>query len=156
MEFPSQSVSAHRRNGFGKMSLLWRRIFSKRLVVRGNHPIRLGQLALLLTISAAYAGEADVVDVKVTAAGDNTYRFDVTVSHADEGWAHYADRWDVVAPDGKVLGTRVLYHPHVDEQPFTRSLDTVQIPTSVTQITVRAHDLVHGYGGQEMTIELER
>jgi hypothetical protein len=104
----------------------------------------------------AYADEADVVDVKATLTDENTYRFDVTVSHADEGWEHYADRWDIVAPDGKVLGTRVLYHPHVDEQPFTRSLDAVQIPPALNQVTVRAHDLVHGYGGEEMTVELDR
>ncbi|NJN45833.1 MAG: hypothetical protein HC808_04395 [Candidatus Competibacteraceae bacterium] len=107
-------------------------------------------------IGAGYAGEADVVDVKATATGDATYRFDVTVRHADEGWDHYADRWDVVAPDGKVLGTRVLYHPHVDEQPFTRSLDAVRIPLTVNQVTIRAHDLVHGYGGTEMTVALDR
>jgi hypothetical protein len=118
--------------------------------------VRLSLLALLLMIGAADAGEADVVEVRTTPAGDNTYRFEVTVSHADEGWDHYADRWDVVAPDGQVLGTRVLYHPHVDEQPFTRSLNAVQISPTVNQVTVRAHDVVHGYGGREMTVELER
>ncbi|MEZ5585037.1 MAG: hypothetical protein R3F37_21780 [Candidatus Competibacteraceae bacterium] len=107
-------------------------------------------------MGTSYAGEAEVVEVKATPMEDNTYRFDVTIRHADEGWAHYADRWDVVGPDGQVLGTRVLYHPHVDEQPFTRSLDAVKIPPTVKLVTVRAHDLVHGYGDQEMTVELER
>ena len=27
----------------------------------------------------------------------------MTVRHADTGWDHYADKWDVVAPDGAVL-----------------------------------------------------
>lgn len=106
--------------------------------------------------AAAYAGEADVVDVKVRMTGSNTYSFDVTVSHADEGWKHYADQWDVVAPDGTVLGTRTLYHPHEDEQPFTRSLSGVRIPESIKKVTVRAHDSVHGYGGKTATVLVPR
>jgi len=106
--------------------------------------------------ATVYAGEADVVDVKVMMTGKNAYSFDVTVSHADEGWKHYADKWDVVAPDGTVLGTRTLYHPHEDEQPFTRSLSGVKIPESIEEVTVRAHDSVHGYGGKTVTIGVPR
>jgi hypothetical protein len=44
------------------------------------------------------------------------------VRHEDVGWQHYADRWEVLASGGEVLATRVLAHPHVDEQPFVRNL----------------------------------
>ena len=108
--------------------------------------------SLLLLSTAAYAGEADVIEVNITPAGNNTYRLDVTVRHADEGWKHYANKWEVTAPDGTVLGTRILAHPHVDEQPFTRSLSGVKIPTDIREVIVRAHDLVHGYGGKTVTI----
>jgi hypothetical protein len=84
--------------------------------------------------------------------GKKTYSFDVTVRHTDDGWNHYADKWDVTAPDGTVLGTRTLYHPHVDEQPFTRSLSGVKIPASIKEVTVRAHDSKHGYGGKTFTV----
>ena len=104
--------------------------------------------------NSALAGEADVVGVKVIKSGEGTFRFDVTVKHADTGWDHYADKWDVVAPDGTVLGTRILHHPHVDEQPFTRSLGGVKIPASITRVTVRAHDKVDLYGGVEKTVEV--
>lgn len=104
----------------------------------------------------ALAGEADVVAVDLRSSGGGTYSFNVTVRHADSGWEHYADKWDVLAPDGQVLGTRVLYHPHVDEQPFTRSLSGVAIPQEIDMVTVRAHDLVHGYGGKEMSVEVPR
>jgi len=97
----------------------------------------------------ALAGEADVIHVEVTREGPRTFRFDVTVSHSDTGWKHYADGWEVVAPDGSVLGKRVLYHPHVDERPFTRSLSGVKIPEGLTAIRIRAHDSIHGYGGRE-------
>ena len=109
-------------------------------------------ICLLLAAAAAHAGEADVERVDISATGQNTFRFNVTVRHADEGWKHYADKWDVVAPDGTVLGTRTLYHPHVDEQPFTRSLSGVTIPESIGKVTIRAHDSVHKYGGKTVTM----
>ncbi len=113
--------------------------------------------ALLLTALLAVpacAGKADVLDVKVTLEGDGTFSFSVTVQHADEGWEHYADRWEVIGPDGKVLGTRVLHHPHVDEQPFTRSLGGVAIPADIREVTIRARDSKHGWGGKTTTIAL--
>jgi hypothetical protein len=111
---------------------------------------------LVLTAMAmpTYAGEADVVQVKVVISGERTYRFDVTVLHGDTGWDHYADQWEVLAPDGKILGTRKLLHPHVNEQPFTRSLSGVRIPNNIQQVSVRAHDSVHAFGGKVLTVDL--
>lgn len=104
----------------------------------------------------AFSGEADVVDAAATRQPDGTWTFAVTVSHADEGWEHYANRWDVVGPDGTVYGQRELLHPHVDEQPFTRSLSGVVIPGDVARVVIRANDSVHGAGGREMEIDLRR
>ena len=109
---------------------------------------------LMVGLPWAMAGEADVVDVTVSEQSDGVFRFDVTVAHADTGWEHYADRWEVVAPDGTILGTRTLLHPHENEQPFTRSLSGVAIPPDIATVTVRAHDNVHGLGGAEMTVRL--
>ena len=103
-------------------------------------------LSVVIAAAPAVAGSADVVGVKVTSTGPELYRFDVTVRHADTVWEHYADKWDVVAPDGRILGTRTLLHPHVEEQPFTRSLGGVRIPGDVTEVRIRAHDNVDGYG----------
>ncbi len=111
---------------------------------------------LLLAAKTAQAGEADVENVNVTMTGKDSFSFDVTVRHADEGWKHYADKWDVVAPDGSGLGTRTLYHPHVDEKPFTRSLSGVKISDSIKEVTVRAHDSVHGYGGKTVKVGVPR
>lgn len=106
--------------------------------------------------SGAIGGEADVVGVKINKQGGGAYSFDVSVRHGDTGWKHYANKWDVVAPDGTVLGTRELLHPHENEQPFTRSLSGVKIPDGIEKVTLRAHDSVHGYGGAEVTVDVPR
>ena len=111
--------------------------------------------------SSEGAGNADVLYVGMVRAADDTWTFNVTVSHPDTGWEDYADGWDVVAPDGRVLKadaespfTRLLLHPHVDEQPFTRSQGGIRIPNGVKWLKVRAHDLVDGFGGREVTVNL--
>lgn len=101
---------------------------------------------------AANAGEADVTAVAVRTG--STYSFSVTVRHADEGWDHYANRWEVLSLDGKVLATRELAHPHVNEQPFTRSLSGVSLPAGTREVRVRANDKVHGTGGVELIVDL--
>lgn len=107
------------------------------------------------TFADARADEAEVLAVNVTKIGDGVYRFDVTVSHADAGWSHYADRWQVLSEDGDVLGERVLLHPHDNEQPFTRA-EAVKVPPGTARVRVRAHDNVHGFGGAAMTVEMPR
>ena len=120
------------------------------------------QLALAVVLSSALAspmavaGPADVTSARAQCSERRICTFKVTVNHADEGWSHYADRWEVVAPGGEILAARVLRHPHVGEQPFTRTLTNVPIPASVTEVTIRAHDSVHGYGGAELTVEVAR
>lgn len=113
-------------------------------------------LAAVAIGAGARAGEADVLRAEATAEGDGGWRFRVTVAHGDTGWDHYADKWDVLAPDGTVLGTRVLLHPHETEQPFIRSLGGVKIPEGVTEVTLRAHDSRHGYGGEKVRVKLPR
>ena len=112
-------------------------------------------LVVLLGAEPSLAGLADVLKVEIRPTAEpGRYDIDVTLRHADSGWDHYANKWDVVGPDGELLGTRVLYHPHVNEQPFTRSLSGVKIPKNITEVTVRAHDLVHGFGGREVTLSV--
>lgn len=96
-------------------------------------------------------GCADVVAATVDSSGD-TYRVSATILSADTGWDKYADAWEVRAPDGAVLGARILAHPHVDEQPFTRSLDDVDIPAGITEVEIAARDLVAGFCGETVTI----
>ena len=110
----------------------------------------------LAATAGAAAGEVDVVGAEAARESDGTWRFRVTVRHADEGWDHYADRWQVETPEGRVLGTRVLLHPHETEQPFTRALGGVVIPDDVREVIIRAHDSVHGDGGEVFRLKQPR
>ncbi len=116
----------------------------------------LGLGAAANNTAVALANEAGVVSVKVERTGKDIYRFDVTVRHDDEGWSHYADMWKVVLPDGRVAATRVLQHPHVDEQPFTRGMADIEIPAGTDSVFIRVHDSVHHYGGKEAVVKLPR
>ena len=98
----------------------------------------LGLLALTLFIRASLAGEVTIRAVEVAAAGADRWDIHVTLRHDDQGWDHYADNWQVLDLDGKVLAERVLYHPHVNEQPFTRSLTALSLPADLAEIEIRA------------------
>lgn len=103
---------------------------------------------------AGLAGEADVVNARAIPVEGTLWQVEATVRHADEGWDHYANAFEVLDPNGKILGVRELLHPHVTEQPFTRSLGRVSIPPGTDFIVVRARDSVHEYGGKEFRIDL--
>ena len=89
--------------------------------------------------------QADVIAVQ-TSGQAGAYQFNVTVRSPDLGCKQYADWWEVVSEDGKLLYRRVLLHSHVDEQPFTRSGGPVPIQPD-TPVWVRAHMNTGGYGG---------
>ena len=101
------------------------------------------------------AGNADVIFVSAVLESNGTWIFHVTVEHPDTGWEDYANGWDVLTPAGEVLRpdrssqfTRLLLHPHENEQPFTRSQSGIVIPEDVTQVRARAHDIVDDFRGQ--------
>lgn len=111
-------------------------------------------LALLLFASASWAEQPSIDHVSAKQAGNGTWRFDVTISHPDTGWDHYADGWRILDMNGAELGMRVLVHPHVNEQPFTRSLSGVRIPEGTTQVKIQARDKPGGWNDTTRTVTL--
>ncbi len=95
-----------------------------------------------------------MIEAKAQPMKGGTYVIIATIRHADESFAHFANKFEILTPDGTLLATRPLAHPHIDEQPFTRALPRVKIPRGVKQIIVRAHDKLHGFGGKEQLITL--
>lgn len=127
-----------------------------------RHTIRLyiGRMKMLhaLALSGllalpALADSPQVTDVRVEKVG-MLWNIHVTVEHADTGWDHYADGWEVQDANGNVLAYRKLMHPHVEEQPFTRSISGVVIPDGTREIFVKAHCSVDGWASDLVRVEL--
>lgn len=111
------------------------------------------------TVASTSAPDSDacasVIDAEIEPEGDGVYRVSATVESQETGWDKYADRWEVRNPaTGAVLGERLLAHPHVEEQPFTRSLGGVSIPADVTTVDIAAHDSVLGFCGTVLAAEV--
>lgn len=111
-----------------------------------------GPLMALLAAGPAAADPAEIVGVEAEPGADG-WRVSVTIRHADTGWDDYADGWRVIA-DGEVVGTRVLAHPHVEEQPFTRSMSGIAIPEGAETVEVEASTNVTGWGGERVPLSL--
>lgn len=111
-------------------------------------------LLCLLTFRSSFAGEVEILSADFVETGKHRWSVNVTLKHGDTGWDHYADNWRVVDDQGNILGDRVLYHPHVDEQPFTRGLNHVFIPEGVAVVFIEAHDKVHGWTPGRLKVEL--
>jgi hypothetical protein len=100
--------------------------------------------AIALAPVPASADPATVEDVTLYRTGA-AWTVSVTIRHGDTGWDDYADGWRVEAPDGTVVGTRELLHPHVEEQPFTRSLSGVEVPPGLSSVMIRTRTNVTGW-----------
>jgi len=125
-------------------------------------------LILLLLTSSAWAEKLDlatysasldyaqVTNVLATQKADGSWCFGTSVRHNDQGWGHYADGWEVLDFNGKPLSFRLLAHPHVNEQPFTRGHCDIEIPSEVSRVMVRAKCNKHGYGGKIFVVDLRK
>ena len=111
-------------------------------------------ITFLLSSTLAIADSAEVVDASAECNQNSQCTFNVTVRHSDKGWDHYANRWEVLTPDGNIIAVRVLRHPHIHEQPFTRSLSQVTVPMDLKRVKIRAHDSVHKYGNKDFSLDL--
>jgi len=110
-------------------------------------------VALLMMAASASANNVEVVNAKAEKQRAN-WTVHVTLKHGDTGWDHYADAWRIVTEGGSELGKRTLHHPHIKEQPFTRSLANISIPPGTEFVYIEAHDNVHGWAKQRYKLKL--
>lgn len=110
-------------------------------------------LPLLLFPQWLFAGGVEIVFAELRRDAGQ-WQPTVTLRHADTGWEHYADAWRVTTADGEVLSHRTLYHPHVNEQPFTRSGPAFALPAGNSTLIVEARDTVHGWSEQRLAIDV--
>ena len=104
--------------------------------------------ACLMLLATPVLADAPVIEQVSAQQTGTSWSFSVTLSHPDTGWDHYADGWEVLAPDGTRLGFRELLHPHVNEQPFTRSLSGVNILDDMDKVLIRARDNKDGWAAE--------
>ena len=110
----------------------------------------------LVIFNTVLAGDVEILATEFHNTGGTHWSVNVTLKHEDTGWDHYADNWRVMDNDGKILGERVLYHPHVNEQPFTRSLGNVNVPTKTKIVYITAHDKIHGWTPETLKVNLNK
>ncbi|MEC7670104.1 MAG: hypothetical protein VXZ18_14970 [Pseudomonadota bacterium] len=122
------------------------------------HSLRQACLTAAAITGMALPAMADgpvVEDVQMEKTGMG-WRVSVTLSHDDTGWEHFADSWRIEDAEGKVIAVRKLMHPHVDEQPFTRSLSSVVLPDGTREIFVRAHCSKGGWHDETTRVKIAR
>lgn len=113
-----------------------------------------GVMVLSLFAANVWAGDVEIVKTVFSKRGGQ-WHVSTTLKHNDTGWDHYADAWRVVDAKGKELGKRTLFHPHEQEQPFTRS-HNLDIPAGTSVVWVEAHDKVHGWSKQRVKVDLNQ
>ncbi len=111
--------------------------------------------ALLITLAQPAFAEAPQVVAAEAQRDSMGWHIAVTLSHGDTGWDHYADGWEVTDEDGKRLALRELAHPHVHEQPFTRSLSKAMLPDGTRVVFIRAKCSIQGWSGTPYRLELQ-
>ena len=111
-------------------------------------------IPLLVAAQVAAADPPSINSVRVSKEG-GLYKFDVTISHNDTGWDHFSDAWRILDADGNQLAIRELIHPHVDEQPLTRSLSGVELPAGTTEVGIQARDTQSGWGKEIKKVQIK-
>ena len=111
---------------------------------------------LSTVVHSVYANSVEIIDATLKKNTDAMWSVSVTLKHADTGWDHYANNWRIINEKGNVIGDRVLYHPHVNEQPFTRSLSNVSIKETDRYLYIIAHDTINGWSPEKLKIDLSQ
>ncbi len=109
---------------------------------------------LMLSSCICIASDAKIIKVKAEKTPAQKFNISVTLEHEDEGWEHYSNAWRVYLPAGELIGERVLHHPHVDEQPFTRTLLGLSIPSELSKVIIVAVCSKTGESKNRYTLKL--
>ena len=107
---------------------------------------------LLEAMDEAGVAKAAIVHSSTAYGYDNSYAADAVTAVPSRFAGVYSI--EVLAPDGTVLATRVLFHPHDDEQPFTRDVAEGRVPRGVDRVRIRAHFKPTGYNGDVLEVRL--
>ncbi len=114
-------------------------------------------LGLPMAASICLAGMAAADPAEIVGAearpGASGWTVTVTLRHGDTGWGDYADGWRLLTREGEVIATRALAHPHVNEQPFTRSLPGIDLPKG-RAVFVESSTTATGWSGERLRLPI--
>ena len=105
-------------------------------------------IPLLIAAQVASADPAAINSVRVSKEG-GLYKF------GDTGWDHFSDAWRILDTDGNQLAIRELIHPHVEEQPLTRSLSGVELPAGTTEVRIQVRETQSGWGKKIRKVQIK-
>ncbi len=109
---------------------------------------------LIITSSMSIASDAKIIKASAELTSAQKFNITVTLEHADEGWDHFANAWRVYSKEGELIGERVLHHPHVKEQPFTRTFLGLSVPSNVKEVVIVAVCSTTGESKKSYTLKL--
>jgi hypothetical protein len=69
-------------------------------------------------------------------------------------YTHFVNWWVVVGPHDEVIHKRYIEHPHPGGWPYQLLEKGIHLPLGVTQVVFKAHDKLHGYGPQTVTVDI--
>ncbi len=125
--------------------------------------IRIAALAFGLAIAPAFAttakkseGPANVVGAAMSKNIDGSWDIRATVRSKDTGPSSYADRVEILDPEGKLLHTIPVPNHHLNEQPFSVTATNVKLPTDIAHVVIRARMKPGGASGKERTLKFPK
>ena len=100
-------------------------------------------LFCLSTITIAQEVRITSVDIQGK-YGQDVYNVRIGIASPDTGCEQYANWWEIVTLEGKLVYRRILSHSHVNEQPFIRGASKVQLDKD-QEYYIRVHMNNTGY-----------
>lgn len=126
---------------------------------RSRVPWLVGALAFALGwVAPAPAGPAHAAGFHLERHRYGTWSAILEVDHEDQGWSHFADRWEVLDQAGRRILSGSLDGPKrrdVEEDgPVRRRLDAFGLPAGTTRLTCRIHCKQSGWLGKALAVDL--
>lgn len=117
-------------------------------------PRSLTDLGLVLAMSPSLS-HGEVLDAEVRQSRDGTWSCDVVLYSDPYETSSNLDRWEIHSKDGTLIASHALVQAETLEE-VSDTLEGIEIPDTVEQVTLRAHDKVKGYVGNPIALKLRR
>lgn len=119
------------------------------------HALALATFAALNLATGAGAEAPKVASASIVQDGAG-WTVRALIRHPDSGWDHYASGWQVLAPDGTVLGFAEITHPHLEGEPIQEELTGITLPDGADHLMIRVRCTLDGWSARFFRLDLPR